>query len=67
MKEKDEYWLCVIGPAKRSELPDGSDYPMRMAAKDAFVGITGREPDLCSSGWGLTEERKERVIKASFS
>ena len=66
MKEKDEYWFCTIGPAKRSELPNGSDLPMRIAVKKAFCGITGRDAEECSSGWGLTEEEKEEFGKIRF-
>jgi hypothetical protein len=62
-EEKDKYWFCIIGPAKRSEIPFGGDLPMRMTAKKEFKRIIGREARVCSSGWGISEEDYIRMIK----
>ena len=63
--EKQEYWMCVIGPVKRSELPQGSDFPLRQAVMEAFARLTGKNAEGCSSGWGLSEEGRKKVLKAS--
>lgn len=63
MEEKDEYWFCIIGPTKRSEHPPNGEGPLRMAAKDAFYKIFGRDANECGSGWGLTKKKKEKIEK----
>jgi hypothetical protein len=55
--EKDEYWMCIIGPAKRSELEVGADGPMRFVVKERFGEVVGREADSCWSGWGVSEKK----------
>lgn len=57
-EEKDEYWNCVIGPAKRSELPSGADFPLRWGVREKFEEIIGRDAAICSSGWGMNEETR---------
>lgn len=59
-----EYWVCIIGPVERKELPDGADGPPRAAAVDAIIEMIGRQPDECGSGWGCTEETKKAIEKA---
>lgn len=58
-----EYWVCIIGPVKRKELPDGADGPPRTAAVDAIIEMIGRQPEECGSGWGCTEEDKNAILK----
>ncbi len=57
-EEKDEYWFCEIGPAKRSEMQFGADGPLRQRVKNMFEDMFGREADTCASGWGLTYDIK---------
>lgn len=64
--EEDEYWFCIIGPAKRSELPSGADGPMRMAIESMFEKISGHYAEECSSGWGLSKEDKEVIQYAKM-
>ena len=52
IKEVDEYWQCLIGPCKRSDMARGADAPMRWAVEKAFTKVTGKEPETISSGWG---------------
>jgi len=53
--------MCIIGPAEKDELPEGADSPIRTAAENAFVSMTGYDAENCWSGWGLTEERMEEI------
>jgi hypothetical protein len=56
-KNKNEYWMCIIGPVKRNELGWGADGPMRAAVRDKFLEVFEKDDDVCSSGWGIDEER----------
>jgi len=56
MNQKQEFWTCVIGPADRNKLPDGADFPMRMAVQSAFHRTTGDGHEICMSGWGSDSE-----------
>jgi len=58
-----EYWVCIIGPTSRDNLPDGADFPMRRAAQEAFEKVTGHEEETCWSGWGYTPKRVEEILK----
>ena len=67
-----EYWTCKIGPVDRDELPDGADFPMRMAVEQAFKDLTGRDAEFNFSGWGgsldkgeqkFVDEERERMAK----
>lgn len=60
-----QYWFCVVGPVERADLPDGADFPMRRAIDLGFEALTGKDYENCWSGWGIDEETKERVLKAS--
>jgi hypothetical protein len=60
-EEKDEYWFCEIGPAKRSELPPGADFPLRGPVREKFEEMLGRDAATCSSGWGLDEETRNVI------
>ena len=46
-------WECKVGARMLDiNLPDGADAPMRRAVRQAFVDITGTNPEFCFSGWG---------------
>ena len=64
MGAKNKYWVCIIGPCEESKLPNGSDSPIRNAAKSAFFSITKKHPNYTWSGWGVNEKRKEAILKA---
>lgn len=63
MKEVNEYWICIIGPTKRSEHPRNGEGPLRMAVRDAFYKIFGRDAAEQSSGFGLTGGEKIQIEK----
>ena len=58
------YWMCIVGPTERKDLPDGADSPMRKAVKKAFYDTAGHDPEHNWSGWGMDKETKDRVMKA---
>lgn len=58
-----EYWFCIIGPVERGNLPDGADFPMRMAVKGQFLNMTDLNAESCWSGWGVSEKRKDELVK----
>lgn len=60
-KNIKEYWFCKIGPIDKSKLKWGTDYPLRSIVKAKFVEMFGKGAEVCSSGWGLTEEMKTRL------
>ena len=53
-------WSCKIGQA--ANLPKGADLPMRDAVRDAYVKITGVEPDFLFSGWGASLDEWEKTV-----
>ncbi len=61
-----EYWVCVYGPVERDSLPAGSDFPPRMAVRNAMNSmIPGGEGEaLCASGWGCDEQTMEAIRMA---
>lgn len=59
-----EYWECIIGPVDSSKVPPGGDFPIRAAVWNAFRELTGEEAEDCWSGWGVSEEVKDRILKA---
>ena len=62
LEKQGEYWICIIGPVKRSELPNnGADSPPRMAAQDAVIKMIGKQPE-CWSGWGCSEKTKDKIL-----
>ena len=69
MKERDEYWMCIIGPTKRSEHPRNGEGPLRMVVQDAFHQIFGRDAAECSSGFETeaTKKQIEKIEMKSFS
>lgn len=58
-----EYWLCVIGPTNGTQLPSDADIPMHMLVKTGFEKMTGHKPDMCSTGWGITEQQKDQILE----
>ena len=60
---KKEYWMCIIGSTTRDRLPAGSDFPMRMPVRENFAKLTGQPDDHCWSGWGLTDKKRELIMK----
>lgn len=52
LAEQGRTWSCEIGYVADEDLPDGADWPMRLAVKQAFYTLTGKRTDFCSSGWG---------------
>ena len=60
-KKKLEYWSCIIGPVVRDDLPESADFPLRNSVKNAYHDVTGTVDEVCSSGWGVTEELKDMI------
>ena len=56
-------WECKIGEIEN--LPDGADAPMRQAIREAYIKLTGKEPDFIFSGWAgaLTPSERSLVTK----
>lgn len=61
LKKNKQYWNCQIGPVNINELGFGADGPIRSAVENKFIEMFGKQADICSSGWGLTEEMKTRL------
>lgn len=57
------YFTCTIGPICRSLVPDGGDFPMRQAVKEAYLDLIGENAAMCSSGWGRTTEVSKLIDK----
>jgi hypothetical protein len=57
IKDK-QYWMCIIGGVPKEDLGFGVDGPLRMAVRDKFFELFGND-DVCSSGWGIDQERYE--------
>ena len=45
-------WTCTIGYAHEEVLPENADQILRQAVVAAFRELTGRAPDVASTGWG---------------
>lgn len=58
-QEKKEFWLCMIGGVPSKDVPMFGDYPMRQAVRDKWFEMFGVGDEVCSSGWGIDEERFE--------
>lgn len=65
-EEKLEYWFCKIGPIDKNKIQHGGDYPLRSVVQNRFIEIFGKQAEICSSGWGLTQEMKTRLDIISF-
>lgn len=51
-----KYWSCIIG-GEVGELLPGSDFVLRHAVRCAYQELTDESDEVCSSGWGIDEER----------
>jgi len=65
-EKKLEYWSCDIGPIDRSEVSFGGDGPLRASVQSKFIEMFDKRAEICSSGWGLTQEMKRRLDIISF-
>jgi len=58
-EDEMKYWFCVIGPAKKSDIPEGGDYPIRQSTKKAYFRMfPDQEEYSCASGWGIDQDMK---------
>jgi len=66
-KEKKFYWSCLIGgPIDPSKYEgNGADWPLRQAVRDAYIKMFCEDNEVCSSGWGINEERYELLRKVN--
>jgi hypothetical protein len=64
-KEK-EYWNCLIGPIERDKVPHGGDFPLRWSVREKFEQMFGFDAPVCSSGWGVKEDMKDRLSRISL-
>lgn len=60
-KDGERFWSCKIGPCT-TELPSGSDFPMRKAVKERFFELCGYDAEACFSGWGAHLTHGEREV-----
>ena len=65
-RKLNRYWTCTIGPVIKSRIPDGGDGPLRGAVKRKFIEMFDENAEICSSGWGVTEEMKQRLDSISL-
>lgn len=58
-------WTCKIGSLGQLDIPGGADLPMRQAIKQAFYDLTGKDADICFSGWNgdLTEIEEKMLVE----
>ena len=60
-KIKKQYWMCIIGPVNPDKYKgNGADLPLRMAVRNTFNEIFGKD-EVCASGWGISQERYEAL------
>jgi hypothetical protein len=59
------YWVCIIGPIERDQLPMGADLPPRIAARNAVFDMTGDGEVTCNSGW-CGEVEYQRIMNAKY-
>lgn len=56
-------WYCKIGEDVGDGFPrGGADAPMREAIREAYLKLTGKEPEFIFSGWGQTLTEGERAV-----
>lgn len=53
-------WECKIG--ETASVPNGADFPMRIAIRKAYIEVTGHEPTFIFSGWGAELTEGERAV-----
>lgn len=67
MNKKQKFWTCIVGPARREDLPNGADFPMRVAGRNEFQLLSGYLPEICMSGWDNDSETAAKAsIKRNF-
>jgi len=64
-RNRQRYWVCIIGPIPDNKLPIGADLPMRMAARRAALDTTGVNA-VCNSGWEDAHVY-ERILAAKYA
>lgn len=59
-----KYWFCIIGPVEEEELRkySGADSLLRIPVRELFNKVF-EEDEVCSSGWGITEENYLKIRK----
>lgn len=61
--DRKPVWRCKIGISGGPiPMPDGCDGPMRAAVREAYIRITGREPEFIFSGWNSDLTEIERAV-----
>jgi len=63
-----EYWFCLVGPVDSEELELGADSPMRISVRAGLshLGINQDDEMGIWSGWGISEHKKDEILKAMF-
>lgn len=61
MGKESEFWFCFVGPAEYNKIPMGGDAPLRSAVKERYIDMFDEHPEIISSGWGLTERKKQLI------
>ena len=62
-----EYWYCIVGPIERATVPNGGDFPLRMAVREKMSEMFGSEVEnktTCSSGWGMDQKEYDAIQRA---
>ncbi len=59
---RKKIWTCKIGEVDNALVPSGGDAPMRKAVYDAYLKLTGKEPDFNFSGWAGSLDDVEREV-----
>ena len=60
MKNPD-YWFGIIGPIERAPV-NGRECDLRQSCKDAFRRTAGHDAAIVSSGFGVSELRREILV-----
>ena len=55
-------WSCKIGEVDSKDVPNGADFPMRVAIAEAYRNVTGKEPLFIFSGWAGELTETERAV-----
>lgn len=56
-----QYWVGIIGPVDKEDMPAGFDQIPRRAAIDA-IEEHGIKVENCFSGWGCSEEKFKKLM-----
>lgn len=64
MRHEKQIWECKIGSVSLDKLPPGSDNPMRNAIREAYMRLTGQEPEFLFSSWNAElDEYEQEALK----